>query len=110
MIIKLKEFLDTCVLLTPEKARKVREIIIERISQKKEVILDFSEIRTVTISFLYYMFEGLRKRVSKRESLLLQIKNPTTALYEEIDYLKENYKELAKKFKRIEREKVKIEV
>lgn len=103
MTIKLREFLDTCVLMAPEKAKKLREVIYEAISEKKEVILDFSEIRTVTLSFLYYTFKGIRKEFTKREKLMLQIKNPTDSLYEEIEYLKSNYKELSSKFKKIEK-------
>lgn len=103
MIIKLKEFLDTCILIAPEKAKKVREVILERIREKKEVILDFSEIRTVTLAFLFYLFEGVKKEFRKKDLPLLQIKNPTKSLYEEIDYLKENYKILGRKFKRIEK-------
>lgn len=103
MIIKLREFLDTCVLMAPEKAKKLRELILEGISEKKEVILDFAEIRTVTLSFLYYTFQGIRKELTNREKMLLQIKNPTASLYEELEYLKTNYKELALKFKRVEK-------
>lgn len=103
MIIKLREFLDTCVLMAPEKAKKLREVILEGISEKKEVVLDFSEIRTVTLSFLYYTFKGIRKDLTKREKLLLQIKNPTATLYEELEYLRYNYKELSLKFKKIEK-------
>lgn len=103
MIIKLREFLDTCILMAPEKAKKVREVILEAIAEKKEIILDFSEIRTVTLSFLYYTFKGIRKELTKREKLLLQIKNPTESLYEELEYLKSNYKELSLKFKKIEK-------
>ncbi|MGL4968548.1 MAG: STAS-like domain-containing protein [Fusobacteriaceae bacterium] len=103
MIIKIRELLDTCVLMAPEKAKKLREVILEAVADKKEIVLDFSEIRTVTLSFLYYTFKGIRKELTKREKSLLQIKNPTSSLYEELEYLKLNYKELSLKFKKVER-------
>ncbi|MGL5100051.1 MAG: STAS-like domain-containing protein, partial [Fusobacteriaceae bacterium] len=77
--------------------------ILESIVDKREIILDFSEIRTVTLSFLYYTFKGIRKELTKKEKTLLHIQNPTNFLYEELEYLKSNYKELSLKFKKIEK-------
>lgn len=101
MVLVLNKFLDTELLVSPYKAKQLGEIIYRYISKKKEITLDFSNIKTVSLAFLYFSFKDIKKEMKKEVKMLVKIKNPTSFLYEEIEYLKTNYKELSKKFNKI---------
>lgn len=102
MNIVLKKFLNTSLLVSPEKAEKVREVLIKTLKKGKEISLDFTEINTVSLSFLYFLFRDMDKDLLRVSKELVKIKNPTNSLMEEFQYLKENYKELSYKFKKYE--------
>ncbi|MGL5124920.1 MAG: STAS-like domain-containing protein [Fusobacteriaceae bacterium] len=102
MNIVLKKFLKTTLLVSPEKAQKVRTILINALVKGKEISLDFSEINTVSLSFLYFLFRDMDKELTKVSKELMTFKNPTNFLMDEIQYLKDNYTELSNKFKKYE--------
>ncbi|MGL5122851.1 MAG: STAS-like domain-containing protein [Fusobacteriaceae bacterium] len=102
MILVLHKFLKTGILVSPEKARKVKKVIVEMLKNKKEIILDFTAIKTISLSFIYFLFDDMNKELRKTGKNLIKIKNPTVFLYDEIEYLRKNYNELSIKFKKYE--------
>ncbi|MGL6064698.1 MAG: STAS-like domain-containing protein [Fusobacteriaceae bacterium] len=102
MILVLHKFLKTGILVSPEKAKKVKRVIVEMVKNKKEITLDFTEIKTISLSFIYFLFDDMSKELRKTAENLIKIKNPTVFLYDEIEYLRKNYNELSIKFKKYE--------
>ncbi len=100
MILVLHKFLKTGILVSPQKAKKVNEVIVEMVKNEKEIILDFAEIKTISLSFIYFLFNDMSKELRKTAKDLIKIKNPTVFLWDEIEYLRKNYHELSIKFKK----------
>ncbi|MBP6062461.1 MAG: STAS-like domain-containing protein [Fusobacteriaceae bacterium] len=106
MILVLEKILKTSSLICPENAKKINKIIVKALGKNEKVTIDFSNINTVSIAFLYLSFKDLKKYYKNSLNLneMITIKNPTSFLYDEIEYLKKNYKELAKKLNKFENE------
>lgn len=102
MIVSLEKVLKTSSLICPKNAKKLSSIIFEALSKESKVILDFKNINTITLSFLYFSLKDVKKYYKGNLKDIIIVKNPTSFLYEEIEYLKKNYKELSKKFNKIE--------
>ena len=50
--IKVKDIIETSLAVSSDKAKKLSEVLTTKINKKEDVVLDFSEIRTVPTAFL----------------------------------------------------------
>lgn len=100
MRLILKKFFNTSVLASPAKAMRLYKILSLRVKNGKTVNLDFLGIQATTIAFLYIVFSNLIKECQKNIKEikgLIYISNASVSLMQEIEYLKENYKQVGKK-------------
>lgn len=104
MVLVLKKFLKTSSLICPNNALKLNYIINSALAQNIKITLDFSNVKSISLAFLYFSFRGIKKQYKDKLKDLIVIKNPTSFLLDEIDYLKKNYRELSKKFNKFESE------
>lgn len=102
MTLVLEKILKTSTLLCPINAKKINKIIMEAVASNTKVVIDFANIKSITLAFLYFSMKDVKKYYKGNLSDLIIVKNPTSFLFEEIEYLKKNYKELSKKFNKIE--------
>lgn len=102
MTLVLEKILKTSTLICPINAKKINKIIMEAVVNKTKIVIDFTNIKSVTLAFLYFSMKDVKKYYKGNLSDLIIVKNPTSFLFEEIEYLKKNYKELSKKFNKIE--------
>lgn len=106
MVLVLKNFLKTSSLICPSNALKLNYIINSALAQNIKITLDFSNVKSISLAFLYFSFRGIKKQYKDKLKDLIVIKNPTSFLMDEIDYLKKNYRELSKKFNKFESENI----
>ncbi len=102
MTLVLEKILQTSILLCPINAKKLNKIIMGALANNTKVIIDFTNIKSITLAFLYFSMKDVKKYSKGNLNNLIIVRNPTSFLFEEIEYLKKNYKELSKKFNKIE--------
>ena len=98
MKIKLKRYFNTTILVSPEKAKKFCDRIKNILKREEEVILDFEGIQITTLVFLFVLFTNMWNECGKELRKKLIINNGSQGFFNQLNYLKENYKDLRKKF------------
>ncbi|WP_293723335.1 STAS-like domain-containing protein [uncultured Cetobacterium sp.] len=98
MKIKLKKYFNSSMLINPDKAKSFYEKIKEVLKKEEEVVLDFAGIQVTTLVFLYVLFTNLWNEYGNELKNKLTIKNASQGFFNQMIYLKDNYKELKTKF------------
>ncbi|MEG0069927.1 STAS-like domain-containing protein [Cetobacterium sp.] len=98
MKIKLRKYFNSSVLVNPDKAKMFCDRLKDILKKEKEVVLDFTGIKATTLVFLFVLFTNLWNEYGKELNSKLSIKNASENFFNQLLYLKKNYKSLKEKF------------
>jgi hypothetical protein len=98
MILVLTNILETLVLASPRKAIAFGKIVVDHLQTGKDVTLDFTGVKGVTVGFLYLLFTGIYKECGKNLARLVSVANVPDSVKEPFQYLRNNYAELDSRF------------